>query len=345
MDIILSFDSEDWLTPEAADGERWWADELHSRGIRGSFQCVAEMIRVLQRTGRDDVIDAIARHEIGYHSNLHSQPPTHAEALEGKPLAEAVEWVYQREAAGFATLIETFRRVPVTYCQPGDSWTPATFLAMASLGVRATCDAPFSRATGRPLWYCGLLTFAYDIGFDAYFGESADEEARFVRNFEAVAEHIGNDGVLVAYTHPTRLVTAAFWDTPFFKGLRPDRETLGPTPLWPDVHVQRLKDRCRRWLDWIQAIPDIRFATYAELYARHASNGRTLTELLDECGLAPDQVGRLPMRDVPPGCYLTSGDFDALRYDWAVLPEDFTGAALIEQARQLAWTSAPASCR
>ena len=42
--------------------------------MRGSFQCVAEVIRVLRRKGREDVIEALARHEIGYHTDRHSEP-------------------------------------------------------------------------------------------------------------------------------------------------------------------------------------------------------------------------------------------------------------------------------
>jgi len=62
MDIILSFDSEDYLTPEAADGEKWWAEELTRRGLRGSFQLVAEMVRALARWDRQDVVEAIRPH-------------------------------------------------------------------------------------------------------------------------------------------------------------------------------------------------------------------------------------------------------------------------------------------
>lgn len=74
MDIILSFDSEDYLTPEAADGEKWWAEELTRRGLRGSFQIVAELIRTLARRDRSDVIEAMRRHEVGFHTTWHSKP-------------------------------------------------------------------------------------------------------------------------------------------------------------------------------------------------------------------------------------------------------------------------------
>lgn len=49
-DIIISFDSEDYLTPAAADAELWWAQALSQRGIRGCFQLVGEFVRSLTGT-------------------------------------------------------------------------------------------------------------------------------------------------------------------------------------------------------------------------------------------------------------------------------------------------------
>ena len=63
MDVILSFDTEDFVTPEAQEAQLWWAQELSARGIRGCFQLVGEMVRRWQANDRRDIIDAIAQHE------------------------------------------------------------------------------------------------------------------------------------------------------------------------------------------------------------------------------------------------------------------------------------------
>jgi hypothetical protein len=36
MDILIIFGSEDMPSPEAADAEEWWAEDLAPRGIRGA---------------------------------------------------------------------------------------------------------------------------------------------------------------------------------------------------------------------------------------------------------------------------------------------------------------------
>jgi len=340
MDIIFSFDSEDYLTPEAADGEKWWAEELTRRGLRGSFQLVTEMVRSLARRDRSDVIEAIRRHEVGFHTSWHSLPPTHPEAIEGLSLAEGVRWVLRTEAEGWGDLIGLFERVPISYCPPGDSWTPATLLAMAALGVKVGSGFPVHAATN-PFWYCGLLCLGYDLAFDSFMAESPDEEQRFKTAFEEMAR--GREGgVLTVFTHPARLMTARFWDHVFYKGARPPADQRPPAPLRAPEHVRMIEDRMRRLLDWIQARPGVRFSDYATVHAARAAAGRDLPVLLGECGLKAGEQGRLPLRESKRAPCLSAQAVDAFRYAWPVYAEGFSGPQLHAQMRGLLWTSAAA---
>ena len=264
MQVVLSFDTEDSVTPEAVDAEKFWAEELSARGMRGSFQCVAEVIRSLRRRHREDVIEAIGRHEIGYHTDQHSVPPIPPVALEGVGLAEGIEWVFRREAAGWALVMETFRRIPISYTPPGDSWTPHVLLAFAAAGVKVwSACVPTKNLS--PCWYCGLLCLDYDLAFDSFMGEEAAEEERFKRKFEDTLARKAQDGVMVLYTHPCRLVTTRFWDRPLYHGAPP--QALPPAPLRPAAHIHVLKDRFRRLLDWIRERRDIELADYSTVYS------------------------------------------------------------------------------
>ena len=340
MDIILSFDSEDYLTPEAADGEKWWAEELTRRGLRGSFQLVAEMVRTLARRDRSDVIEAIRRHEVGFHTTWHSKPPIHPAAVEGLSLAEGVRWVLRTEAEGWGDVVGSFERVPVSYTPPGDSWTPATLLAMGALGVKVACAFPLRAATN-PFWYCGLLCLSYDLSFDSFMADSLDEEQRFKAAFEELAR-TREAGLLTLYTHPTRLVTTRFWDYAFHRGAHPPADQRPPAPLHTAEHVRLIKDRMRRLLDWIQARPGVRFRDYAALHAGRRAAGRDLAVLLAECGLKTGEEGCLPLREPQDPSCLPAQAVDAFRYAWPIHPEGFTGPQLHAQMRGLLWTSAPA---
>ena len=76
--LIFSFDSEDYETPAADDAEKWWAETMTKHGIIACLCVVGELARALSERGRRDVVGAMARHEIAFHSDMHSAHPTWA---------------------------------------------------------------------------------------------------------------------------------------------------------------------------------------------------------------------------------------------------------------------------
>src|SRR5271169_5369886 len=81
VNVILWFDTEDYLLPADDDAAKRLAEMLTARGIRATFKVVGEKARVLERRGRFDVIAALQKHAIGYHANFHSVHPTVSEYL------------------------------------------------------------------------------------------------------------------------------------------------------------------------------------------------------------------------------------------------------------------------
>ena len=74
--LVFSFDVEDYINPNAADGILWSAELLRKAGIRGCFNIVARLAEALVAWGREDVIEALKHHEIDLHSMAHSHHPT-----------------------------------------------------------------------------------------------------------------------------------------------------------------------------------------------------------------------------------------------------------------------------
>lgn len=341
VDVIISFDSEDYLTPEAADAELWWAKELSQRNIRGCFQLVGEMVRSLIRNGRQDVIDAIAQHEINCHTDFHSRPPTHPQAIEHMSLADGISYVLQQEAPCLSTLAETFGRWPISYCSPGDSWTPATLLAMAKMGLRVFCNDKFTEQLSVPYWFCGMLIASYNLDFQDYYENY--QKGAFQADFNALVEQTNDDGVIILFTHPTRLVTSDFWDQVFADGVCPPREQWHSAPLRDDADIERCKDYCREYLDMLSSRNDIRFIDFATLYAERAEQRKDLDSILKEHGLQIGQEGQLPLQLSGQDSFLPSSTFDNVEYDWLPYPKNFSGQSLIDQAKHLAWTAGPAT--
>ena len=79
---LLWFDTEDYIEPAADDAALRLATELTQRSVRATFKVVGEKARVMEQRNRVDVIRALARHDIGYHSEYHSIPPAPAVYLE-----------------------------------------------------------------------------------------------------------------------------------------------------------------------------------------------------------------------------------------------------------------------
>ena len=98
--IVLWFDTEDYILPQSDDAAKRLALYLTRQGIHATFKVVGEKGRTLERRRRSDVIGALAQHEIGYHSNTHSQHPTVAEYESALGWEEGVDEFTRRERQG-----------------------------------------------------------------------------------------------------------------------------------------------------------------------------------------------------------------------------------------------------
>src|SRR5215472_14242 len=91
VNVILWFDTEDYLLPADDDACKRLAEMLTNRGIRATFKVVGEKARVLEKRGRTDVIQALQKHDIGYHANFHSVHPTPSEYLADSGFLDGVQ--------------------------------------------------------------------------------------------------------------------------------------------------------------------------------------------------------------------------------------------------------------
>src|SRR3954466_4598265 len=154
--VVLWFDTEDYIEPAADDAALRIAKDLTAEGVRATFKVVGEKARVLQSRGRRDVIEALSRHAIGYHSNWHSVHPTPAEYLVHLGYLEGAEEFERREGPGVADVKRIFGTQPVCYGQPGSSWGPQSNLALRRMNVPVYLDEGEQVGLGeQPFWYGG----------------------------------------------------------------------------------------------------------------------------------------------------------------------------------------------
>src|SRR3989442_10439139 len=136
IDVILWFDTEDYLLPADDDAAKRLALMLSERNIRATFKLVGEKARVLEQRGRSDVIAALKRHDIGYHANFHSVHPTPSEYLAECGLLDGIAEFVRREGRGAADVRRIFAVHTLScYGQPGSSWAAQTMAALPQIGV------------------------------------------------------------------------------------------------------------------------------------------------------------------------------------------------------------------
>lgn len=268
---LLWFDTEDYMEPSSDDAALRLARELDKLGVRATFKVVGEKARVLEKRGRQDVISALAKHDIGYHANNHSIPPSPAVYLRPLGWLEGAAEFERREGPGARDVARIFGQTPSCYGQPGNSWAPQSLPALRRMGIPTYMDE--TRQVGlneQPFWYSGVLNVLNLRQFSprANLNKPSDLEEGKKAFDAAVAElrQRGGAGFIQSYYHPTEWVATEFWDgVNFRKGLYtpPDAYKM-PNRRTPESTEQAF----RIFLDFVrhvQKTPGIRFITAREL--------------------------------------------------------------------------------
>jgi hypothetical protein len=216
------YDTEDFLHPAADDAALRLAD-LHTHyGVPATFKVVGEVARALTDRGRRDVIEALARHDIGYHSDLHSAHPCVSEYCE--PLSwEHGEALFRRlESQGYHDVQAVFGKPCSTFGQAGGAWAPQIYPVLRQWGVPTYVDeGPWVGLRQAPFWYMGLL-HVFGLGPNRLrfaLGEPG-AELDAVALFHAAARRLAkaDGGLLSIYFHPNEWVSDVFWDAVNFAG-------------------------------------------------------------------------------------------------------------------------------
>lgn len=279
--VVLWFDTEDYLLPASDDAALRLADFLSREGIRATFKVVGEKARRLEARERYDVIEALKKHEIGYHSNFHSVQPSPAMYLSTLDWDDGVDEFDRREGAGRADVERIFGQAPSCYGQPGSSWAPQTFGGMRRWKMPVYLDAgSHVSLDGKPHYFCGLLTLyklTHTLRTDLT-GESAlrAAEDRFQGARQALLDEGG--GVVSIYYHPCEFVHKKFWDgVNFNRGANPPPEQWQPPPQKTEQESAVAYQTFESYIRFIRGFDDVRFITAreaAELYRDQAKGRR-----------------------------------------------------------------------
>ena len=284
--VILWFDTEDYILPPSDDAAKRLAAFLTEQGIQATFKVVGEKARTLERRHRTDVIAALQKHAIGYHSNTslerrhrtdviaalqkhaigyhsntHSQHPTPAEyesLLDWE--AGAAEFT-RRERPGFDDVQRIFQQKPCCYGQPGSSWAPQTFPPLASWGVGLYLDeAEHVGLNGQPFYYGGLLNIfntkeGPQLRPNDDWTNLEESKTKFRQFYEQMTSNGG--GLISLYFHPCEFIHSQFWDMNFANGANPPREQWQIFPLRPPDSRERAFHYFEQLVLYMKSFPQV----------------------------------------------------------------------------------------
>ena len=279
--VVLWFDTEDYIEPAADDAALRIATDLEKLGVRATFKVVGEKARVLESRGRMDVIRALARHDIGYHSNFHSIPPVPAAYLRTMGWLDGAAEFERRERPGVDDIKRIFGVTPSCYGQPGSSWGPQSYRALVRMGIPVYLDEGAQVGIGeQPFWLGGML---HVFGMGRYLiRPSLNDDGQLsqtLEKFDHAAEELEakGGGVISSYYHPTEFVTTAFWDLNFAKGTNPEPSEWKKPPRRTAEDSERCYRILARYVEHAKARSGVRFVTARELpllYQSQLARGR-----------------------------------------------------------------------
>jgi hypothetical protein len=277
--VTLWFDTEDYILPEDDDATLRLATMLTSLGVKATFKVVGEKARVLESRGRRDVIDALQRHDIGFHANTHSQQPTVAVYLQHAGWLDGAAEFVRREGPGARDVERIFGRRPLAYGQPGSAWAPQSYPALRQLGIPMYLDeADHVGIDDQPFYYGGLLNVfrmrSTLVRMELAGGDSlANGKAAFTRVSDTLRARGG--GTISVYYHPNEWVQTEFWDAVnFSKGANPPRGAWRRPGTRPRQETQRAFADFEAFIRFIQAQPGTEFVPASGMLARYADAAR-----------------------------------------------------------------------
>ncbi len=274
--VVLWFDTEDYIDPIADDAALRIANDLTSLDVHGTFKVVGEKARVLERRGRLDVIQAMSKHCIGYHSDWHSIQPVPSVYLQHFDLLEGAEEFERTQIPGFEDVARIFNVRPACYGQPGSSWAPQSNPALRKMGVHVYLDEGTQIGyNNQPVWYGGLLYVfnmgPYQIRVDI---DHKTPESVTYQQFDAASEHFrkSGGGLISTVYHPTEMVHTEFWDAVnFAQGAVRDKEAW----LSPKRRSKEEAERCfgilKAYVEHAKSNPSVQFVTATDLLRIYAN--------------------------------------------------------------------------
>lgn len=272
--VSFSFDTEDYVNPNAIWCIKEIADILTRNDVKGCFNVVGWLAKLLRDLGKDDVIEAVKRHEIDSHSLKHSWHPTINEYTDVEDIEEAIGRFVKEESENIAILKEIFGVDElVAWCPPGNSTSYAGHYGCERLGFKAFCgDELTDRVRFRPINFCNLVCTRYSHDIVSTLLELKEEDIPSLLDELAKAEYV------TYANHPQEFINTAFWDGINLRGKNRPKDEWEPSPVRPEEETAELFRKLDILVKAIKNDDRFKIITYKECAEIYGAKGRVITK-------------------------------------------------------------------
>lgn len=272
MYLVITFDVEDYISPESEqidDIPLWLAEIMTEEGVTGTFFVIGEKARSLEKRGRTDVIAAMAKHDIGSHTDRGSLHPTVTEQLEKAGWDEGVKEMAEQESTGIQELESIFGTPVTALARHGGSYGPQLVHALGRMGA-GYVGSPVSLPGRNVVWFCNTLNFygQYDGFDDAYYRDDLFEPLMetIQRELPKLSQTV--EAVSLFAGHPCKIRTEQFWDFNYYYGENPGPENWKTPAMRPLESMQIAQKNFRRLMKFLKNQKGIEITTYSDLMKR-----------------------------------------------------------------------------
>jgi len=271
---VVCFDVEDYTTPASEgidDIPKWLAETMTEVDVTGTFFVIGEKARSLEKRGRQDVIEAMAKHDIGSHTNLGSIHPTVTERLEKLDWSSGIKRMLEDESTGFDELQRIFK-VPVsTLARHGGSYGPQLVTALGQMGA-GYVYSPIHLPGHNAVWFCNTLNFHGEYGSfdDSYYRDDLFEP--LLDSVKVWLPELAQKVDVIAFfgCHPCKVRGEQFWDFNYYRGANPDSADWKTPELRPLESMKTARKSFRRLMQFLKSRDDIEITTFRSLMERYS---------------------------------------------------------------------------
>lgn len=269
--MVICFDVEDYTSPDTVgmdDIPKWEAEIMTEEAVTGTFFVIGEKARSMEKRGRTDVIQAMAKHDIGSHTNYGSIHPTVTEILETANWDDGKATMLENETAGFSDLERIFGQKTANLARHGGSYGPQLVGALAEMNA-GYVYSPVSLPGHNAVWFCNTLNFHGEGNFgsfdDTYFRDSLFNPRLAALDTLIPLAVAKTDVTAFFANHPSKVRSIQFWDFNYYKGANPGPDEWETPELRPLESMQTAQKNFRRLIKYLKGRDDIELTTYREM--------------------------------------------------------------------------------